>query len=304
MNEIHSPISNTIVQKLFTGEDKFNVHKTLGLICLTNFIYRYSYWLLYGTLGYETTTFMNTFTISAHMALSSTSLFFHVLSRRLKMRPLIIYKEYQLHTILFTFRSVIWYFAPKFYKGLDILPIGLLVIHLLVDVVSHFYGTEGMTTVRVQNKSKNVGTILFRRLFSYYQILATATLLSATEFNAANTSFNLLIAIQSSTFLMTLVRKNLIRPYTHLAIYGFCLFLSTAHMWQNYDISVFIGALIVFLLRMQGINKYVLWVSFYFIRAYSDNLTTFFGQRFTTFFGQCFTTFALQNWVDFSSIHL
>jgi hypothetical protein len=281
LNDIHSPISNAIVQKLFTGEDKFNVHKTLGLICLANFIYRYSYWLLYGTLGYETTTFINTFTISAHMALSSTSLFFHVLSRRLKMRPLIIYKEYQLHTILFTFRSVIWYFIPKFYAGLDILPIVTMIIHLFVDTVSYFYGTEGMTTVRVQNRSKHIPTIMYRKFFSYYQILATACQLSATEFNLTNTSFNFLIAIQSSTFLMTLVRKNLIRPYTHLAIYGFCLFLSTAHMWHNYDISVFIGALIVFLLRTQGFNKYVLWFGFYFIRAYSENFTAFtFQNRF------------------------
>jgi hypothetical protein len=263
MNDIHSPLSNTIVQKLFTGEDKFNIHKTLGAICLANFIYRYSYWLLYGTLGYETNTFMNTFTISAHMALSSTSLFFHVLSKRLKTRPLIIYKEYQLHTILFTFRSIIWYFAPRFYEGIDILPIGLLIIHGLVDVVSHFYGTEGMTTVRVQNRSKHIPTVLYRKFFSYYQILATACQLSATEYNKANISFNFLIAIQSSTFLMTLVRKNLIRPYTHLTIYGICLFLSTAYMWQNCDHEIFVGALIVFLLRTQGINKYLLWIAFY-----------------------------------------
>ncbi len=282
LNEIHSPLPNNgVINKLFTGEDKFNVHKTLGLICLANFVYRYSYWLLYGTLGYETITVMNTLTMSAHMALSSTSLFFHVLSRRLKMRPLIIYKEYQLHTILFTFRSIVWYFAPKSFNGVDILPIGLLIIHGLVDVVSYFYGTEGMTTVRVQNRSKHIPTIMYRKFFSFYQILATACQLSATEFNVVNTSFNFLIAIQSSTFLMTLVRKNLIRPYTHLAIYGFCLFLSTAHMWQNYDIQIFIGALIVFLLRMQGINKYVLWFVFYFVRVYSEDFTTFtFQDRF------------------------
>jgi hypothetical protein len=265
LNDIHSPISNTIIQKLFTGEDKFNVHKTLGLICLANFVYRYSYWFLYGTLGYETNTFMNTFTISAHMALSSTSLFFHVLSRRLKTRPLIIYKEYQLHTILFTFRSIIWYFVPRFYKEIDVLPVVMLAIHLLVDLATQFYGTEGMTTVRVQNQSKNIVTNLFRRSFSYYQILAIAALLSATEISVANTSFNFLIAIQSSTFLMTLVRKNLIRPYTHLGIYGFCLFISTAHIYKNCDIDIFIGAMFVFLLRTQGVNKYVLWVTFYFI---------------------------------------
>jgi hypothetical protein len=266
LNDIHSPI----VSKLFTSEDKFNIHKTLGIICLSNFVYRYTYWFIYGTLGYETYTFMNTFTMGAHMALSSTSLFFHVLSRRMKTKPLIIYKEYQLHTILFTFRSCMWYFVPKYYNGIDIVPISLLIIHALVDVTSYFYGTEGMTTVRVQNKSTNIGTIMFRRLFSYYQILAIASLLSATDKNLANTSFNLLIAIQSSTFLMTLVRKNIIRPYTHIAIYGFCLFLSSYNIYQNYDKNIFLGALIVFLLRMQGISKYILWTAFYFITSSSS----------------------------------
>ena len=260
LNDIHSPI---LINKLFTNEDKFNIHKTLGIICLSNFFYRYTYWFLYGTLGYETYTYCNVFTMSVHMALSSTSLFFHVLSRRMKTKPLIIYKEYQLHTILFTFWSCMWYFVPK--EWFDIVPIALLIIHALVDVTSYFYGTEGMTTVRVQNKSTNIGTIMFRRLFSYYQILAIASLLSATESNLVNTSFNLLIAIQSSTFLMTLVRKNLIRPYTHIAIYGFCLFLSSYNIYKNYDIIVFLGALIVFLLRMRGISKYILWTAFYFI---------------------------------------
>ena len=173
------------------------------------------------------------------MALSSTSLFFHVLSRRMKTKPLIIYKEYQLHTILFTFRSCMWYFVPQ--ELFRMVPIALLIIHALVDVTSYFYGTEGMTTVRVQNKSTNIGTIMFRRLFSYYQILAIASLLSATESKLSNTSFNLLIAIQSSTFLMTLVRKNIIRPYTHISIYGFCLFLSTYYMYQNNDCVIFVG---------------------------------------------------------------
>jgi len=261
----------TIRKKLFTYEDTHNIHKTLGIVCLSNFIYRYTYWFMYGSLGYETSSYLNTLTVSLHMALSSTSLLFKVLSRRIKTKSLIIYKEYQLHTILFTLRSCMWYFIPKYYNQYDIVAPSMLVIHLLVDIVSHFHGTEGMTTVRVDNKTSHIPTIVFRRLFSYYQIVAIACMLSSNESELANTSFNFLIAIQSSTFLMTLVRKNIIRSYTHIIIYGMCLMLSTANMIHQYDKSIFIAAAFVFLLRMRGYNKYILWTGFYFAHPHFRN---------------------------------
>jgi hypothetical protein len=185
----------------------------------------------------------------------------------MKAKALVIYKEYQLHTILFTLRSVIWYFVSK-YKLYELVPIVLLIIHGLVDISSYFYGTEGITTVRVQNDYTDIRTIIVHRLFSYYQLLAIACLLSASELNLINTAFNLLIAIQSSAFLMTLVRKNIIHSYTHILIYSLCLLLSTIYMYMNYDKNIFVGALIVFLLRMCKINKYILWTLFYNYGSY------------------------------------
>jgi len=261
--------AHTVRSKLFTKEDRFHVHKLLGMSCLLHFMYRYAYcWGWHGTLGYEHATAFNASTMCMHMGLSTTSLFFHVLSKRMKTRPLIIYQEYRLHTILFTFRSCMWYFIPHFYCGVDLVPFGLLGIHLLVDAVSRAHGTVGMTTVRVQDKSRNALTWTMRRLFAYYQIVAIACLLSSSDENLANIAFNLLIAIQSSTFLMTLVRKNIIRPYTHITSYGACLLLSTSQLYAQMGPTVFAGALGVFALRIGGCSKYILWPAYYFTWRY------------------------------------
>lgn len=255
---------HTILRRLVTKEDPCHVHKTLGLSCLLHFVYRYAYCLrVHGTLGYQDTTSFNALTSCMHMGLSSTSLVFHVLSKRMKTRPLIIYQEYRLHTILFTLRSCMWHFIPKWYHGVDLVPVGLIIIHGLVDAVSRVHGTDGMTTVRVEDESHHTPTVMMRRVFSYYQIVAIACLLSSSDHDLANISFNLLIAIQSSTFLMTLVRKNIIRPQTHIVVYGASLMLSTATLYDLTGPSVFVGALCVFLLRMRGISKYVLWTAFY-----------------------------------------
>jgi len=55
------------------------LHKTLGILSLLSFIYRYLYvFPMTGTLGFEGSTF-DYVTLALHMALSSSSLIFHVL---------------------------------------------------------------------------------------------------------------------------------------------------------------------------------------------------------------------------------
>jgi hypothetical protein len=254
---------SAIGTRLITHEDPYHLHKTLGIACLCNFLYRYMIHLpLYGTLGYETVTPFNTATIIGHLMLSSSSMIFKVLSRRLPKKPLLIYEEYRLHTIIFTLRGCI----PYLLAATGINPIrphgsfmGIMGLHLLVDWVSIIHGTPGLTTVRVANKSTRLSTILFRRGFSFYQIIAFASIIAGRDFG--NMGFNTLIAIQSSTFLMTLVRKNLIRPYTHLLIYGACLVVATGYIFKVNDWRLLLVAVGVFGGRMLGISKYLLWAA-------------------------------------------
>jgi hypothetical protein len=196
------------------------------------------------------------------------------LRRRLPKKPLLIYEEYRLHTILFTLRGC-W---PYLYEAtvqatnrpdlslariLAVSPyipfFATMCIHLVVDWISCVHGTPGLTTVRVADKSKRLSTVLFRRSFSFYQIIAAASSVAATDMHYLNMGYNTLIAIQSSTFLMTLVRKNIIRPYTHLVIYGACLVASTGYifLWNDWQLLAVSAA--VFAGRMCGISKYVLW---------------------------------------------
>ena len=81
---------NIVVRKLFTNEDKYNIHKLFGAFALFSFAYRYFYLLpLYGDLGFSGTMFDN-ITLISHFILSSSSLLFHVLDKRIVERPLII----------------------------------------------------------------------------------------------------------------------------------------------------------------------------------------------------------------------
>jgi len=92
-------------------------------------------------------------------------------------------------------------------NSLHNLSLGILCVHLLVDLVTKIYGTPGMTTVRVDDINKYKYMKLF---YAYYQIIGTGSQLSICD-GIENLGYNSLIAIQSSAFLMTLKRKNIIR---------------------------------------------------------------------------------------------
>jgi hypothetical protein len=57
-------------------------------------------------------TWFDIVTIVLHLALSFSSIIFHVLRHRILSKPLIIYEEYRLHAMVFTARCAsVWAFA-------------------------------------------------------------------------------------------------------------------------------------------------------------------------------------------------
>jgi hypothetical protein len=104
-----------VFKKLFTNEDPIYLHKTLGLLSLVSFVYRYCYVLpMEGNLGFNGTWFDH-LTMALHMGLSASSLIFHVLPHRIMKRPLVIWNEYRLHAIVFTLRCFSVYFFALYY---------------------------------------------------------------------------------------------------------------------------------------------------------------------------------------------
>jgi hypothetical protein len=266
---------NIITKKLFTSEDRYNIHKGLGAFALFSFAYRYFYiFPKYGNLGFDGTTF-DILTLFSHFALSSSSLLFHVLDKRIVERPLIIYEEYRLHAILFTTTAVsvslFGMYATKFMDNSFqkiVLVAMIFALRGLVDSVTSNYGTKGVTAVR----NNNDGEYKYVRLFySFYQICALGSFITYND-DLRDLGFNTLIAIQSSTFLMTLKRKSLIRWKSHVLWYSFALLLSYWVMYRMREPTFFFQMLAVFFIRVQfNINKYLLW-SAYVVAYYTQQM--------------------------------
>jgi hypothetical protein len=90
-----------------TKEDPLYLHKILGILSLLSYAYRY-FWVLprTGNLGMKGDCWFDHATVGVHIALSTSSLIFHVLAKRIIRKPLIIWEEYRLHAIIFTMRGV------------------------------------------------------------------------------------------------------------------------------------------------------------------------------------------------------
>ena len=268
-----------VVKKLFTNEDPIMLHKTLGLLCLMSFIYRYLYvFPMTGNLGFEGTGF-DFFTIALHMALSSSSMIFHVLPKRIVKRPLIIWNEYRLHTICFTARctvvAVIAWIYPfgRFQAEVDYIFLYFLVMfhHVLADEVTRRYGEVGATTVRGK-VTKEKGEEKFSNhyttpkwvtlAYAFFQFIGVATALIPNA-RMMEFGFNSLAGIQSSAFLMTLFRKGLIRWYSHAFWYLFALAVSGAYVVVTKDLLFWAKLVFVFNLRVNyRMSKYLVWAIF------------------------------------------
>ena len=91
--------TNFVITKLFTKEDPVYLHKILGLLALISFYYRYALLRVPGGglgFGVANWTWFDAITIGLHLALSFSSIIFHVLRHRILTKPLIIYEEVQI----------------------------------------------------------------------------------------------------------------------------------------------------------------------------------------------------------------
>jgi hypothetical protein len=91
-------------QPLFTNHDRFHLHKVLGFGCLFNFFLRIYWLVVYGSMYIHADSLTSLLIPVAHLTLSLSSLIFHVPQTRLNSK-IIIWKELQLHNIVFTSRS-------------------------------------------------------------------------------------------------------------------------------------------------------------------------------------------------------
>ena len=243
--------------KLFTKHDPYHAHKTLGLLCLLHFAYRYGWQLAQeGHLGVGVPW------IAAHMLLSASALLFRVPAKRIRANPTTIWREYQLHAVLFTARcGVVW--ALPAATGPLLRYATVMPWHAAADWVSARHGDSGSTTVRGRHgKTKSATVRAMVLAYGAYQHLALASHLVPAHTPGAG--FNALIAIQSSALGMTLVRKGLWGWRHHAAFYSACLGLSAhficAHVLSGAQLALAAAAYIA--RTKAGISKYIAWAAF------------------------------------------
>jgi len=257
------------LRRLVTRQDKYNIHKTLGILSISNFIYRYFYvYPIEGTLGYDGSIF-DWSTILIHTLLACTAIFFHVPKKRIPDKPMVIYEEYRLHAMIFTLRCFFVFMLSTLFpqRPWYLLPVVVGLHHYQADRITLQYGSPGNTAVRATSERIQKSDF-YRKLslfYSFYQFLAIASHLIYNE-RSADLGFNALIAIQSSAFLMTLYKKKVITGKSHMLIYSSCLALSSYHIVRLLDFSVIFLTAYAFLIRINTrISKYLIWSGFLFL---------------------------------------
>lgn len=239
-------------------------HKIFGLLALLNM-------LLYITplhqdavdyLGKEKLMMLSV----AHIVLALSSFEFRVPRQRNGLYT--IYREMQLHTIVFTLRS--WsVMVGAWVFGIEntVYRMGYVLFwHILADVATkYFQPPSGETTIRrsVNGETgyKNHGKIVHFALFwfSFSQLVGTFMMMVDTP-NAVRNAMFVMTPVQVSAFLATLVRKGYFRSETSFVLYWSIIMpIFYYHPWAPIEVA-FVAAvgILRFKLRM---NKYVMWVT-------------------------------------------
>lgn len=196
---------------LITDHDIFHIHKILGLGCLAHYAYRIFNKFTIGSMLFSESA--KWLTPAVHLSLSLSSFIFTVPVYRFHSKT-IIWRELQLHNIIFTSRSVFMMYhtllfsasnPAYYYTRLAI----LAAHHYMADIVTGLYQQDTMTTTRdiPINTENHLVKYTIKKYYAISQLFATAALLLSQNYEIG---FAIMFPIQLSTFLMTLVRKNII----------------------------------------------------------------------------------------------
>ena len=271
-------------RKLFTMEDPIGVHKYLGIFCLLHFGYRYSQ-VFFGdtTAGFGSRAGLGASATAGlwlipHAMLNLSSFIFHVPRERIVGKP-IIWKEYRVHNLIFVLRSVIctalcW--MSIYHQHTPIWRRAALVGSGLSVVGANWAADEATKRLQPAENDSSVASLPFwegctlttqrriKKFYAYCQFMASISCLTITN---PIWPFVVLMPIQMSSILLTLVRKSIISARGfHVGYFVSLLFpflaASKHFVEMNFAVDVPLAFALgtgAFLLRCRGISKYVIW---------------------------------------------
>ena len=267
-NEHNHYSKSTILTKLNTHEDPYNIHKIAGVVSLFGFVITLTESLKrifidnYVNTVFNQPSIFNITLLVANVILILSSLQFEV-SKKKSVYPgqkgLFENSEKRLHSIIFSMRSlcgivIVWTLPNPKWK----LILLIYVTHFAADCVTSYYEGSDASTIQ-SNFTKNI----FRKVginFASLSQLAAITMVSGfgpSAFRCDN-MFLILMSIQVSVFFDTLVKKNIMNGGYVGISYIFLLLVTLLQLqYNNTELALW---LVFGILRMYfRVNKYILY---------------------------------------------
>jgi len=234
-----------------------HIHKTLGVICLANYGYRY--YLLFTTGSMHLNNSNACVMMCIHGLLSVSSFIYRIPSKRNRLAPM-IYPEFREHSILFVIRSIICFFLRYYQCSIFYKMSACYGAMLLADFITLRHQTDAVMTTTMRDMpfdrripEKTQSEIIHMQ--SSQQIGATLFM-----FGNEDSCFTPMFSIQIAAFLMTLVRKNII----------------DSNLWHLlYNISLWSNIFCYYSMPLSYvITQPLLFQVFYYWRFSSDKVST------------------------------
>jgi ferredoxin-NADP reductase len=278
--------NKTKISKLVTHEDKFHIHKIMGTISLLNYFYLFFDCFYSGATADLSLRSVDTGFIAltwVHTALSLSALQFLIPRTRTGILPMIC-QEFRAHSIIFAVRSFIIvnviYFCSLDTNAVDNRNPGLHIvantlIRCMFVLVAMKLADISTAYLRENRKETTTSTMpywsgcpprlqsVIKYFYTHSQFMATTTCM----FSKVPYILAVAFPIQIASFLMTLVRKQIISAFWYHALYGGSLavvYLINAADPALYVISL-LGIMMMYIRIQLKLNKYAVWILTAFI---------------------------------------
>ena len=217
--------------KLITDHDPFHIHKTLGVLVLLHYIYRFYILIKTGTcFPPDEEPLHAALTVAAHGLLSWSSLLLPLPKKRNFKSPM-IWPELRLHSIAFASRHVV----SSIVTLLDVWPTKLLTrsVAKIALVLSTSKAASIITEKYGDRERRTTNAMPYPPATTEYQQKAVKKAYALAQFQAtmyammddASLNFIPLLGIQTAPLMMTLVRKGKCSSMWYHRIYAISLTL-------------------------------------------------------------------------------
>lgn len=276
-SSLQTSAGTSLLGRLFTREDGFNIHKLLGFSVLLHVAYRiYTKLSLQWDGGFQS-SLLDLGLCWLTIVLQSTSYFFEVPRARLLGSPM-IWQEWRAHNFIFVLRHVLgfticWgYLRYVNYSNqlattlLDFSMFAVLYGQLYtVDIITAYIREDKHTSLTASWPFWDGCPIWLEKSIKWYYTIAqfqASTLLIMTG-ESLFAKYMVIFPFQFASFLMTLVRKGIITTKGFHAGYLWSLWMV---VWLILECKVAdtiaSSAVWIFLyfFRSNGLSKYALWL--------------------------------------------